>query len=386
MKSIPLYIHIPFCKRKCSYCSFYSSTEYSEELEKLFLSELYDQINYYMILTKSNFCKTIYIGGGTPSMISYSGLENLFDYLERFIDKSIAEFTVECNPEDITFGFLKLLKKSKVDRISLGVQSFNDEVLIKSGRKSNSYKIETAINLINQHWEGKFSIDIISGLPGQTFDSQLLDINKAVISGADHISCYSLIWDESTPLFKKYSTDQELEDEMWDICNNVLQKNGFFNYEVSNYAKMGYESIHNYQYWQMNEYIGCGPGAVSMIKDNGIKRVNNTHNIIDYLKGKKNCWSSTDEMITPQEFLFENFMMGLRTTSGIDRKIFRNRFGIFPEKLLSKTIKKYSPDTFLIKTGNFALDLKSRLFMNSILMDVYDELFTLQSNIIINWP
>ncbi|MCP4160384.1 MAG: radical SAM family heme chaperone HemW [Deltaproteobacteria bacterium] len=386
MKAIPLYIHIPFCRSKCSYCSFYSSTEYTVKLEKLFLSELYSQINYYMILTKSDFCKTIYIGGGTPSMLSYSGLQNLLDYLDRFIDDAIVEFTIECNPEDISFDFLKLLKKSKINRISLGVQSFNDSVLTRSGRKCSSYTIETAINLINQHWESKFSVDIISGLPGQTLGSQLLDINKAVVSGADHISCYSLIMEESTPLFDTYSVDQELEDEMWSICNKVLLKNDFVNYEVSNYAKIGYESIHNHQYWQMNEYIGCGPGAVSMIKENEIKRINNTHNIFDYLKGKDKNWFSTDETINPQEFLFENFMMGLRTTSGIDRKIFRKRFGFFPEKFLPKTIKKYSSDTFLIKTGNFALNSKSRLFMNSILMDVYDELFTLQSNIIINWP
>jgi oxygen-independent coproporphyrinogen-3 oxidase len=345
MKTIPLYIHIPFCRSKCSYCAFYSSVAYSLSNEKLVIEEIKAQTLFYMKRTGSDSFRTIYIGGGTPSMLSFEGLSSLFHFLSPFINTDLEEFTMECNPEDMTEEFLLFLNESPVDRISLGVQSFNQNVLELSGRAVKVMAIEKAINNIQKLWKGRFSIDIISGLPGQSPEGQKSDIIRAVKSGVDHISCYSLIIEENTPLFKNQELIPTEEDEelMWSICRDYLMDQDFHHYEVSNFSRSGCESLHNLQYWRMNEYIGCGPGAVSMIFNKGIKRINNPHGIQAYLKGEKSLWSTTEETIEPLDFLFENYMMGLRTEEGINRREFSRRFGLYPEFLIKETIKSVKP-------------------------------------------
>jgi oxygen-independent coproporphyrinogen-3 oxidase len=289
MKKIPLYIHIPFCRSKCSYCAFYSCINHTSVLEDEFINQLLSQIKYYMYLTGSDSLKTVYIGGGTPSVISQKNMIRLFELLKTYIKDEVEEFTMECNPEDISFDLIRLLNNSPVNRISLGVQSFNNNVLKKSGRISDEKVIARAIEIINKFWVGRFSIDVITGLPGQTISGQKEDIIKTVNSGVDHISCYSLIIEENTPLFENQDIipDPDDEDHMWTLCNEYLNSRGFSHYEISNYSKTGYESIHNMQYWKMNEYIGCGPGAVSMIYQNGIKRISNPHDIDLYTNGKE---------------------------------------------------------------------------------------------------
>jgi len=386
MKKIPLYIHIPFCRSKCSYCNFYSHTGYSLQLEKKVLKEISLQIKYYMELTKSKMFKTVYIGGGTPSMLSLEGLEYLLDFLKKYNKYYTNEFTIECNPEDISENFLKLLDSSQVNRISLGVQSFNNNILEKSGRKSNTQTLDNAIILIKKFWKKSFSVDLISGLPGQNKKSQIEDIKKAIGSGADHISCYSLILDKNTPLFNEFNQNDEEEEKMWITCYDYLIKNGFSHYEISNFSKVGKESIHNLQYWEMNEYIGCGPGAVSMIFNNGIERISNPKNIDLYLSGKAGNWSVSSETINNLDFLFENYMMGLRTKYGINKNTFLKRFGSTPESFITETLNNHSEETFKINDSTFSLSDKVRLFMNPLLIEIFDELLNTQKNITINWP
>jgi len=355
--------------------------DHSENLEKEFLRQLFLQITSYMKKSGSDYIKTTYIGGGTPSMLSHSHLRDLFDFLNPFIDAEVQEFTMECNPEDVSIELISLLSESPVNRISLGVQSFDPYVLQKSGRESRPGVIENAISIIKEHWKGRFSIDIITGLPGQTLDGQKDDIEKAISSGVDHISCYSLILEENTPLFDNQDIipNEEDEDMMWSQSNEILINNGFSHYEVSNYSRTGYESRHNMQYWKMNEYIGCGPGAVSMIYDGGVIRISNPQDVSDFSEG-------IVEKISPFDFLFENYMMGLRTDAGIDRQEFFRRFGSYPEKLIKNTIELEKEDTFTISKTHFFLSDKSRLFMNSLLMKIYDELSLNTIDFEVNWP
>jgi putative oxygen-independent coproporphyrinogen III oxidase len=388
MKEIPLYIHIPFCRSKCSYCAFYSCINHTVKDEKNFLCELKKQISSYMELTESDLCNTIYIGGGTPSLISNENLSDLFHFLHQYISPEIEEFTIECNPEDVNFELIELLNRSDVNRISLGVQSFQDDVLKASGRKTDSKTVDKAIRCINENWKGRFSIDIISGLPGQTIEGQRGDIQKAIMSGVDHISCYSLIIEEKTPIADNPDLlpDQEDEDLMWDICRKKLLNNGFNHYEVSNFSKKGFESRHNLHYWKMNEYIGCGPGAVSMIYDDGIKRLSNPHDLNAYQKGFLSNWSVKEEIIEDLDFIFENYMMGLRTMKGIDRSTFLNRFNVYPEELIKETISSSEHDTFIITEEFLSLSDESRLFLNSLLMKISDELESLKIDFTVNWP
>jgi len=388
MKGIPLYIHIPFCRSKCSYCAFYSCVNHTKEDETLFFTELKNQIDTYMKMTGSHYCNTIYIGGGTPSLASNENLQDLFHFLEKYVHTDLDEFTMECNPEDVNSELIELLNNSDVNRISLGVQSFNDDVLNASGRITESSSVENAIRCINENWKGRFSIDIISGLPGQTIEEQRTDILKAINSGVDHISCYSLIIEEKTPIAENPDLlpDQESEDLMWDTCRENLIKNDFEHYEVSNFCKKSSESRHNLNYWNMNEYIGCGPGAVSMIYKKGIKRISNPHNLNNYLKGSSENWSVKEENIENSDFLFENYMMGLRTKKGINRKTFYRRFNVYPEELIKDTIVSAQDNTFVLSEKFLALNDDSRLFMNSLLMKISDELESFKIDFTINWP
>ncbi len=388
MKEIPLYIHIPFCRNKCSYCAFYSCINHSQDIEGRFIDELKKQISSYMTLTVSDTCNTLYIGGGTPSLLKNDNLKDLLNFLERYIGSNLQEFTIECNPEDINNEFIGLLNESSVNRISLGVQSFSDHVLKASGRIANSKSVDKAINCIRESWKGRFSIDIISGLPGQTAEGQKKDIEKAVNSGVDHISCYSLIIEENTPFSDdpKLLEDREDEDLLWDICRKALLRRGFEHYEISNFCKKGCESAHNLQYWKMNQYIGCGPGAVSMTGIDGIQRISNPHDLNVYLKGSSVNWSVQVEDISVKDFIFENYMMGLRTASGIDRREFHRRFSRYPEDFINMTILSSPEKTFKLTDKTLSLSENARLFMNSILMKISDELETLKIDFPVHWP
>lgn len=388
MNEIPLYIHIPFCRNKCSYCAFYSCINHSLDIEVQYINELKKQISFFMAKTASKTCSTLYIGGGTPSLLKNDNLRELLKFLEDIIDEHLQEFTIECNPEDIKDDFIALLNDSSVNRISLGVQSFNDSVLKSSGRIANSVSVESAISLIREKWKGRFSIDIISGLPGQTAEGQKKDIEMAVHSGADHISCYYLIVEENTPFSDdpKLLDNREDEDLLWDICRKTLLSHGFEHYEISNFCKSGCESIHNLQYWKMNSYLGCGPGAVSMIGNDGIQRISTPHDLNGYLQGSSENWSVQVEEIPAWDFIFENYMMGLRTAAGINRGEFYRRFSRYPEQLIIKTIESSPENTFLLSDKTLSLTENARLFMNSILMKISDELETLKIDFSVHWP
>lgn len=388
MKEIPLYIHIPFCRNKCSYCTFYSCINHTQDVEKKFIDELKKQISAYMKLTGSKLCNTLYMGGGTPSLMSNDNLKDLLNFLSRYIGTGMEEFTIECNPEDINDEFIDLLNNSHVNRISLGIQSFNDVVLKASGRLATTEMGKMAIDCIRRNWKGSFSMDIISGLPGQTAEGQKNDIVKAVNSGVDHISCYSLIIEENTPFSedKTLLENREDEDILWDICRKNITNSGFEHYEISNFCKPGCESTHNLHYWKMNQYIGCGPGAVSMIGVDGIQRISNSHDLDAYLKGAPQNWSAWVEDISVEEFIFENYMMGLRTSRGIDRKEFKRRFFHYPEEFIINTIDSSSENTFLLSDTTLSLSESGRLFMNPILLKISDELETLIFDFTVQWP
>ncbi|MBB6478833.1 radical SAM family heme chaperone HemW [Spirochaeta isovalerica] len=387
MKSIPLYLHIPFCRSKCSYCNFYSIPLKDEKTENDFTDQLISQIIHQMKLTGSRSLKTVYIGGGTPSGLSHSALRRLLDFLRTKTNNGTEEFTMECNPEDVTEELIALLKDSPVDRLSLGIQSFNEIVLQESGRRTTVESIDTALDILRREWSGRLNIDIITGLPGQSAIGQISDMEKAVQSGADHISCYSLIIEENSPISNNpLLPDSEEEENQWSLSREYLIDKGFNHYEVSNFAKTDSESLHNLQYWKMNEYLGCGPGAVAMFRNGSIQRYSNPPDLKLWLEGESSDWNASVEEISPGEFLFENFMMGLRTAKGIDKTEFIKRFSITPEEIIKDTIRSLPPGSFRFHDDCISLSDDMRLFMNPVLLKIREEIDKAGFDFPVSWP
>ncbi len=333
-----LYIHIPFCIKKCEYCDFVSYTDCFQK-EKDYLAALVEEFKLY----EDKQVDTIYIGGGTPSSLSLDGLVFLIDKIFEYFDVTdTAEITMEINPKTADIKKLKALRLAGVNRLSIGVQSFNDEELQAIGR------IHTSSDAKNCILDAKFagfkniSIDLMFALPKQTLESFRDTLITAVTSGVNHISAYSLILEEGTPLYdkvKNWEVRLPREDDevaMYDLAREILEMSGFRQYEVSNYAKDGFRSRHNIKYWECEEYIGCGAAAHSYFRG---KRFSNYDLIDEYIKNptariNETTLSVKDKM---SEFMF----LGLRKIDGIDVQEFECRFINSPYEIYGEIIDKY---------------------------------------------
>ena len=311
-----VYIHIPFCKNICSYCDFckffYNEnwiSKYIESLEKE-ISEKY----------KNEELNTIYIGGGTPSSLTLKDLEKLFDITNKLKLNKEYEFTMEFNVEDIERDKLKLCKENKVNRISIGIQSFNRDNLIFLERKETS-DIDKKIELVKKYFDN-INIDLIYALPNQTLESLEKDIDKFLKLNIPHISCYSLILEEHTKLHNKNikPIDEDLDYEMYSLIDKKLRD--YDHYEISNYAKQGYESKHNLTYWNNEEYYGFGVGASGYIKN---IRYTNSKNIIDYMN---QIYKRTEEKISKEEKMSLELILGFRKMSGININDFNSKYKV----------------------------------------------------------
>lgn len=315
-----LYLHIPFCIKRCNYCGFYSLS-YHEEIEALFLSAILNEIR----LTKDfpHLIKTIYIGGGTPSCLPALNLEKILEALQKnykFIDK--VEFTVEINPGTITKEKINLLKTYGVNRISIGVQSFLDKELSFLGRIHDVKEaIKTVYMVLNSGIEN-ISIDLIFGIPGQTLDSFKFSLNVATSLQIRHISIYELNIERGTHLEKKVNEgkvrllNEKVIEQMYMIIPELLEEKGFYKYEISNFAQKGFECLHNINYWLRGPYLGLGPSAHSYLNK---KRFHNPVDIFLYcesLQRNKLSWID-DCKIDEIDELKEKIILGLRMKKGI---------------------------------------------------------------------
>ncbi|GHT48859.1 hypothetical protein FACS1894102_2640 [Spirochaetia bacterium] len=270
-----LYIHIPFCLKKCDYCSFFSvpiagefpCNERNSTVEK-YLSALYKDIKYQLEYFKVTDVPSVYIGGGSPSVLGYKSFSQLLDFINSVLPSAPLEWTVELNPETTQKDFLEICKNNNVNRVSIGVQSFNEDSLSVVGRMCNTKKIEDALQSVCEFFPNNFSADLISGLPHQNLCS---DLEKLLKYKPSHISLYDLTVEDGTPLQKNIENgriqipEAEEKDEMWIKGRDLLEKSGYMQYEVSAFCKEGKESLHNLRYWQMQNWIGCGAGASGTI-------------------------------------------------------------------------------------------------------------------------
>lgn len=325
-----LYVHVPFCKTKCPYCDFYSVTSLSS------IPEWLEAIEREMTLYRDRFSRfdSLYLGGGTPGVLSKQRLEALLRHLHgTFSVSTDAEFTVEVNPDDVVSDTLAVLQDLGVNRISLGVQSFDDRDLQFLKRRHTAGQAVKALHEFKGAGFAKVGLDLMYGLPGQTETSWVKTLELAASFNPEHISCYQLTIHESTPFGSlqakgdiKLPTDEN-QSSFFILTTALLEERGYLHYEVSNFAK-GEENLcrHNLKYWQRADYLGLGPSAHSF-KD-GV-RWWNIHDIEGYCKalteGKPPLAAS--ETLTPEQVYLETILLGFRTRDGVDREIFRNRPG-----------------------------------------------------------
>ena len=313
-----IYFHIPFCKKICSYCDF-CKNYYKEDIVSKYLIALKNEfLNNY----KNEKIKTIYIGGGTPSCLSYDNLNCLFSITNKINLSDRYEFTFECNYDDITEELLKILKENKVNRISIGIESFNKKFEDILGRKIDKEEMIKSINLCKKYFDN-INIDLMYALYGQTMEDIVSDLN--IISNLDikHVSIYALIIEDNTMLKIKNikEVDSQMQSAMYDLIRNTLEKNGFTQYEISNFALKGFESKHNLTYWNNNNYYGFGSGASGFI--NNI-RYDNTKSIFKYIDGITKTYT---EKLDKNMLINDEVMLNLRKTTGINKKNFFNKYG-----------------------------------------------------------
>lgn len=329
MFGIALYIHIPFCSSKCDYCDFYSFKTNDEQLKKQFEEALFSEIEVKKELLKNKKVTSIYVGGGTPSVMPPDFFKHLKKKLGELceFDKNL-EFTVEVNPSSVSEQLVSTLKDVGVNRISVGFQCANDRILKYVHRSQTFAQFENALNIINKYFDN-VSIDIMTALPYEKMSDVKLSLKKALKFRPKHISVYSLTVFENTPLFNKkhvlsFIPNEKQQVKMLSLCDKFLAKKGFDRYEVSNYAKRCREdekkfaSNHNLVYWQGGDYLGFGPSAASFVS--GV-RLTNEKNLKNYLD--KN-FNADREVLTGEQIRLEKIMLGLRTKWGCEKRLCKN--------------------------------------------------------------
>jgi len=356
-----IYIHIPFCKKICNYCDF-CKVFYNTGYVSKYLDTLEKEIKSRY---KNELIDTIYIGGGTPSSLSLLELKRLFDIIKIFKVSDDYEFTIECNIEDINEDKLKLFKDNKVNRLSIGVESFNKDNLRILGRNHDEDIINKNI-IMSKKYFNNINIDLIYGV-NDNIDIVKSDIDKFLKLDISHISCYSLILEENTKLYidKHKYIDEDLDKEMFDYINDTLVNNSYNHYEISNYAKDGYESRHNINYWLNGIYYGFGLGAVSYL-DN--YRISNTKNMSKYLEFKYVDNQDYEDIKIRKE---NDLILGFRLINGINYKLFNEKYN---DDLLNKDIIKKLISLGKLEVYNNYLRCKYEYIylLNDILVDVID--------------
>ena len=348
---IGIYVHIPFCKKKCDYCDFISYCDKGMLISD-YIESVIKEIESQNIKSKIT---TVYIGGGTPS---YIDSKYIIKILEKIKEKNIsedAEITIEVNPGTVTEKKLKDYINCGINRLSIGLQSTKDEILKEIGRIHEYADFLNTYNMAKKIGFNNMNVDLMIGLPNQKIIDIKESLEKILELNPNHISVYSLILEEGTSLFKKVEDgvlkipDEELERNMYWYVKNTLELNGYKHYEISNFAKEGYESKHNLNCWNQKEYIGIGCAAHSY---KNITRYSNTENIEEYINNiHKKCFEKNriiHEVQTEEDARKEFMLLGLRKVDGVKINEFKNKFGDNPIYLYRNQLDKLSKENLII--------------------------------------
>ncbi len=305
-----LYVHVPFCGKKCAYCAFFSLPDASDDLVDAYLAELARRLDAALGKVAP---ESVYIGGGTPTILDEARLARLFGMIGRFVDSSGAkpvEVSVECNPETLTTGKAAIIADF-ANRVPLGAQSFNNRSLRVLGRRGVPKDFHTAVELLKNAEIADIGCDLIHSIPDQSLEEWEADLREAAASGVSHISTYSLTFEEGTALAASglIPPDTDLDAAMWELSSNVLGESGFLRYEVSNFAKPGFECRHNMDVWHGGTLLGLGPSAASF---DGVDRWTEPADIAEWLDGAP----PEIDAISAERRADEIFALGLRTAAG----------------------------------------------------------------------
>ena len=359
-----VYIHIPFCSHICTYCAF-TKFYYNKKMVTDYLNTLEKEIKERY---QGEILKTLYIGGGTPSSLDISDLKELFKILKVFKFQDDYEFTIEVNPENLTFDKIKLFKENKVNRISMGVESTNINCLKYLGRCHDFSLVKDKIKLLKEFGFNNINVDLIYALKNQSLEELKKDLDNLLSLDVQHISTYSLMIEDKTIL--KLKGEEEIDEDkdylMYDLIRKTLKKHGYFHYEISNFAKEGYESKHNLVYWANSEYYGFGLASASFL---GNTRTTNTNNFKKYLEGD---YYSEIEKLDKNDILSYALILGFRLIKGINKKEFYNKYHVELDSLYN--IKDLIKDKKLIdKGGNIYISYDKIYIENSILINFVGE-------------
>ncbi len=372
MDKISLYIHIPFCAQKCLYCDFPSFAR-KDHLRKAYIEALNKEIISLREKHNNLEINTIFIGGGTPSVLEADELECLLKEVAKLNMAKDIEYSMECNPGNLTEEKLEVMKKYGVNRISMGLQAKQDNLLKGLGRIHNYKTFKENFLLAKKVGFNNINVDLMFGLPNQRLNEWEETLREIISLEPAHISAYSLIIEEGTAFYNLYENDklklptEEEERKMYHLAKKILEENGFNQYEISNYAKEGKECRHNLAYWNMDNWIGVGSAAASYINGKRIKNISSVEKYINSINEKREAVeeiinnSKNDNM---EEFMF----MGLRKINGIDENEFKNRFSMNINDVYGEILNKYIDEGLLIRESERIFLSEKGIEISNIIM------------------
>lgn len=384
VRELELYLHIPFCVRKCAYCDFLSAPA-DEALRRQYTDALIREITGYKNRYQDCRVSTVFIGGGTPSLLSPEQVRRIFSALrDHFRIDPEAEITLEANPGTVTEEKILAWKKAGVNRVSIGLQSVRDEELRILGRIHDYRQFLETWKLIRQAGMKNVNIDLISAIPGQTPKSWRETLRKAAELKPEHLSVYSLIIEEGTPFYERYGEaataenvpypplpDEEEERLMYEETESILMEYGYARYEISNYAKPGYECRHNIGYWQRKEYLGIGLGASSLIHKTRFRHISDLRRYLTEASDvRKIC--EEEELLSVGDEMEEFLFLGLRMTCGVRKSEFLRLFGSRIEDIYEKQLKMLAENGLLEIKGDWlrltgrGIDISNYVFQQFI--------------------
>jgi oxygen-independent coproporphyrinogen-3 oxidase len=370
-----IYIHIPFCKKRCTYCDFY--TEVAPKLIPKLVDSIVKELHFRKDYLQNATIQTIYFGGGTPSILNTNQFELIFEAIYNLFNiDSNAEISFEANPDDLTPHFFQTIANLPFNRISIGIQSFDDKDLKLMNRRHSGMEAIEAVKNAQKSGFKNISIDLIYGLPFQDINKWENQLNIAFKLDIQHISSYGLTYEKGTVLWKQCengelkTVDDDTMNKMYQMLLNKMWQNGFEAYEISNFAKPGYRSKHNTSYWQQKPYIGVGPSAHSYDIKSRQWNISSNHKYISLINS--NLAFFEKEELNIYDKYNDYIMVSLRTTEGLDVNYLEELFGTELKEYCLKNIKSFIENNKLeIKDGKIRLTQKGIMISNLIIMELF---------------
>lgn len=371
-KPLSLYLHIPFCVRKCNYCDFCSFTGVSDAVKERYVARLYEELIKMAERCAEYRITTVYFGGGTPTLLSTDAIASLLKTIGRCYDVSFdAEITIECNPGTVDLAYLSALRKAGVNRLSAGLQSANAEELRLLGRIHTREDFLRCARDARKAGFDNFSVDVMFGIPRQSPDSFRETLRVALSVDPSHISAYGLKLEAGTPFGQNPERlplpDEDAEDEMYRDAVQILSRAGLHRYEISNFSRAGYESRHNLAYWTKQEYLGFGVAAHSYFQG---ERIGASRDFRAFLRGED--ITESREKLSSEESMREFVMLRMRLECGVSRTLFDKQYGDGAfERLYGEGLRRYIAGGFVRDTGDgYAFTTKGFRVSNYILSEI----------------